>query len=518
MAGKAVKYLVRFIPASLLVLLLAVPLLVLLFQWISITVNTGLSSLLNTAVLSLIGKSFLISGSVAFFATIIGTLCGFLLYKFEFPLKGFFKLTLLIPLLVPPYIFAVAWKDGWQWFFGNTSEVYSVTAVVIVHTLVFFPLAMLITGSAFSQIHKGIEEAGMMTVSFRRMVIKIILPLVRPALTISFLLIFIFSLSDFSVPAFFGTQTFTTEIFTQFSAFYNYQMAISQSILLLLICLVLMMWEARYLSDAPFFSIGTKGSYSKQYEVNKRRMLLHITLFLLLFIAVLLPVFTLILQSFSGKEIEFARALKLIYPTILQSVTLALLGASIISLTGLWVAFMKEKYNFKLPNTLTLITFIIPSTVFGIALIGFFNRPATNFIYASFLIILIGYSSRFTFIAARITGNGLKQIPVSLEEAAAIIGIHPVKKFFKINLPMLLPSLFTSFVLAFVLCLGELGTTIMVYPPGTELMPIKIFTISANATQSLTGSMILINFSVSIGFLMLFYILGKIIFKKYGYV
>jgi ABC-type Fe3+ transport system permease subunit len=68
--------------------------------------------------------------------------------------------------------------------------------------------------------------------------------------------------------------------------------------------------------------------------------------------------------------------------------------------------------------------------------------------------------------------------------------------------------------LAFVLSLGELGTVIMVYPPGTELMPIKLFTISANAPQALTSSITLINFLVSLGFIILFYFSAKLIFKK----
>ena len=80
---------------------------------------------------------------------------------------------------------------------------------------------------------------------------------------------------------------------------------------------------------------------------------------------------------------------------------------------------------------------------------------------------------KFSFIASRIIGNGIKQIPVSFEEAASIVGIRPVNRFFKISLPLLIPSLFAAFVLAFILCLGELGATMMVYPPGMELMPVK---------------------------------------------
>jgi ABC-type Fe3+ transport system permease subunit len=124
---------------------------------------------------------------------------------------------------------------------------------------------------------------------------------------------------------------------------------------------------------------------------------------------------------------------------------------------------------------------------------------------------------RFGFIAARIIGNGIKQVPVSLDEVARIIGISTIKRFFSISIPLLLPSIFTAFVLSFVLCLGELGTTIMIYPPGTELMPVKIFTIGANAPQALTSSMTLISFGVTMFFILVFFLIGKIIFMKFRY-
>jgi len=139
----------------------------------------------------------------------------------------------------------------------------------------------------------------------------------------------------------------------------------------------------------------------------------------------------------------------------------------------------------------------------------------SELIYASSIILLITYVGRFGFISTRIIGNGIKQIPVSLEEAARIIGIPPEKRFFSISIPLLLPSLFTAFVLSFVLCLGELGTTIMIYPPGTELMPVKIFTIAANAPLALTSSMTLISFGVTMFFILVFFLTGKVIFIKF---
>ena len=517
MGGGVTRQITRFVPALVLAVLLRGPILILLVRWLTNADEISLLAFINTGTLLLVGKSLLLSGIVAILASIIGTVCGFLLYRLKFPFRGLYKLLLLLPLLVPPYIFAVAWKDGFQWLFGNTSPINPEVGMIIVHTLVLFPLAMLITGSALSQIHSGFEEAGLLRVPFRRMLIGIVLPLIRPALSISFLLILIISLSDFSVPAFFGVRTFTTEIFTQFSAFYNHQLAISQSILLVLLCLLLLLSENRYLSDAPFFSVHVKGSSTKHYMVRQAKVSLHILLWMLLFVVLVLPLVMLFHQAFSGRQMFFSQAWELLSPTIFQSVKLAFLGALLLSATGLWAAYAKERFRFPHPNTMFLLTFIIPSTVLGVAVINFYNRPATNFIYATLLILLITYVGRFGFIAARIIGNGIKQVPVSLDEVARIIGISPIKRFFSISIPLLLPSMFTAFVLSFVLCLGELGTTIMIYPPGTELMPVKIFTIGANAPLALTSSMTLISFGVTMFFILVFFLIGKIIFMKFRY-
>jgi len=95
------------------------------------------------------------------------------------------------------------------------------------------------------------------------------------------------------------------------------------------------------------------------------------------------------------------------------------------------------------------------------------------------------------------------------------MGITSNKIFLNISLPLLIPSLFTAFVLSFILCLGELGATMMVYPPDTELMTVKTFTISANAPEALTSSMTLVNLGITILLMILFFIAGKCIFKKY---
>ena len=496
---------------------LIAPVVLLIVNWIAGSSEAIRFSFINQSTLFIIGKSLLMASLSALLATFIGGTCSFLLYKLNFAFNHFYKIALILPLLISPYIFAVAWKDGLSLLFGNSASMYSEAGVVFVHTMVFFPLAMIIIGSALSQINASYEEAGLMVVSFNKMLVKIVLPLVKLALNISFLLILIFSLSDFSVPAFFGVQTFTTEIFTQFSAFYNFPLAIGQSVLLLSICLLLMLAEARYLSDSPFFSISLKGSISKKYKVKRNIGWLHFGLLMLLIFALILPVLLLVIQAFSGNGSYFQKAWQMLAPTMLPSLSLAFVASLFITLIGFLIAYSSAILKWNLPNNLMLLAFIIPSNVLGISLISYYNTPYTNFIYGSSLIILLAYFGRFGFIASRILANGFKQIPPALGEAAAVAGIHPVRTFYSVTLPLLTPSLFAAFILSFILCLGELGVVIMVYPPGTELLNIKTFTISANAPLALTSSMTIISLCLMALLIVFFVFAGNAVFKKYRY-
>jgi ABC-type Fe3+ transport system permease subunit len=156
-----------------------------------------------------------------------------------------------------------------------------------------------------------------------------------------------------------------------------------------------------------------------------------------------------------------------------------------------------------------LIIFAIPSTIIGISFIKFYNRPELDFIYSTYAIILIGYVAKSSFISTKLIGNAIRQIPSSFNEVAIISGIPFYRRIQKILIPLIAPSLFASFIISFILNLGELGTTIMLYPPGTEIMPIKVFTIMANAPQALTSSMTLIVFIVTLLMILIFHSLYK---------
>lgn len=450
----------------------------------------------------LILKSGFVAFCVALLSTVFGSILAFLLYKTEIPLKKFFKTVLLIPLFLSPYILAVAWKDFFYLFFNRIDFINSYYGVIIVLSSIFSPFSMLIIGSALSNIDAQLEENALLITGLPKVVLKITLPLIKPALISSFVLVFIFGISEFSVPAYFGVKLYTTEIFTQFSAFYNHSLAILQSFLLVFISILMLLSEKKYIKDAAFLSIGTKGNKAIRYHTPKIRIFGLIFSGLWFLFTVILPFTILFVQSFKNGSNQFIKAVDLLLPTFSDSFGLAFSGAIFTLIFGFTFAYYsvnhpKSKLNNAF-NWFVIAIFAIPSIIFGISLIKFYNRPALDAIYSSSAIIILAYVGKFTFIVQKLIENALRQIPKSLDEAALIQGVKTHNRIIKILLPLLMPSLFSAFIISFIFNFGELGTVIMLYPPGMEIMPVKVYTLMANAPQSLSSSMSLLVFLLNL--------------------
>ncbi len=470
--------------------------------------------LFTTEFLLLLEKSIWVAFASALFSTLSGILLGFILFKTKQHFHPLIKIIILFPLLVSPYVIAVAWRDLFVFLFHGDSFFKGLGGLIFIYTTIFSPLAMLIIGNALGNINASIEESALLIVPRIKVLWKIVLPLIRHAIISSFVLIFIFVLSEFSVPAYFGVKVFTTEIFTQFSAFYNQTFAIIESLVLVLISVLLLFSERKYLSDAPFLSVGDKGNSNKEYDFQAGGIIISLWILIFFF----LPFAALTYNSFASGFTLFAKALILLGTAILNSFSLAFLGAFVVVFSGLLISYYISKSKNALIINISeyslLILFAIPSIILGISLVLFFNKPYFNFIYSSWAIVIIAYAGKFTFLSSKIIGNSLKQIPKSFEEAASVSGVSEGRIFVKVYLPLLSKAIFAAFIIGFVLCFSELGTTILIYPPGLDILSIKIFTLSANSTPALTSAMNFISFFISFLFIFIFSLLSILLNKS----
>jgi len=486
----------------------------------------------NAEKLLLLSKSCLTAAAVAAISTVLGAALAWMISKTDVPFPAFFKLAFLLPLFISPYYFSVAWKDVFS-LLGISNLQGKNWILIFIHTLCFFPLPLIVISSALANINRTVAEAGLLMASKRRVLFSLELPLARHAFFSSFILVFILSVSEVAVATYFLVPSFASDIFIQFAAYYNHEAAIASSLLLVLLCFALLALEYSYLMKAPFLSIGTQGNPVKKYQLKTFRAPSALLLLFLYSIITLLPVLSLGIQAFKAPpELTQVRseiiqtegggqtgyyvlkAFELLKPAIPESLLYAALGAFAICAAGFTFAYFSVRKGNVFFDFILLAVFAVPATVFGIGLIKFYNRPVLDFFYSSFAIIVIAYAGRFTFIASKIISHAIGKIPYSIEEAAMINGAGVSQRFLKILLPLISEGLFAAFIISFIFCLSEVGTTIVVYPPGSSLLPVKIATAMHSTPSELMSAMVFIAMGVTLAVLALLFAAYHLLTKK----
>ncbi len=152
----------------------------------------------------------------------------------------------------------------------------------------------------------------------------------------------------------------------------------------------------------------------------------------------------------------------------------------------------------------------MPPTILGIGLIKLWNRPETNFIYKTFLVIIFGNIARFSAFAVRIVSSNISSIHRNLEEAAALVGRNSIKKTCKILYPLTKKGLAYGWIICFALSIGELETTLLVTPAGEATLPIRIYTLMHYGVNKLMFSLCVILIAIIFVPVVIMFLFGKL--------
>ena len=155
--------------------------------------------------------------------------------------------------------------------------------------------------------------------------------------------------------------------------------------------------------------------------------------------------------------------------------------ASLIALaSGTWAALALRLQPRAAKRVLDAVFFIpsaVPSVSVGLGLLVAFSRPPV-LLNGTTTIVMVAH---FVLISAFTYGNvsaGLARLPADFEQVAESLGARPFYRLRRVTLPLITPYLIAAFSLSFALSMGELGATVMVYPPGWVTMPVGIFSLS----------------------------------------
>jgi 2-aminoethylphosphonate transport system permease protein len=162
---------------------------------------------------------------------------------------------------------------------------------------------------------------------------------------------------------------------------------------------------------------------------------------------------------------------------IVASLVTGLVASLLALVSGAWAALALRGRADRWAGALGLLFFIpsaVPSVSVGLGLlVAFSQKPLL--LNGSTAIVFVAH---YVLISAFAFGNisaGLSRLAPEYEEVASCLGATPAYRLMHVTLPLVAPYLVAAFCLSFALSMGELGATVMVYPPGWVTMPVAIF-------------------------------------------
>lgn len=491
-----VRRLTLIAAAGALALIGLLPVLMMIFRSVmaegSFSLGAYAALLISGRQWTLLQNSLALSSITAVFCTIIGLPLGILLSRTNLPFRHVFTVLFAVPFLVPPYTAAVAWSDLLA--LAGLGQISGISGCVLVLVSTFLPVVVLLIMIFSRSLNPHMEEAGRIVSGMSRVLRFITIPLILPGISLACILVFLLTLGEFGVPNYLRYDVFSVESFVQFSAFYNFEAATAAAVPLAAITLLVLLLEQRVLGERVYQLRPASGAGEQPLiDLGAARWGWAALTCAYCLVFAIGPFVALLVQSASLHT--YATALGLAGESLLRSFLYSAIGATLLALIGLLLGYLVQTRALSLwrgVDLLSLLLFTLPGTVIGIGLVVLWNRPATNLVYGTAGIILLGYIAKYAALTARMSSAAFALIPPSMEEAAQVAGAGWLRRFSKISVPLAHRGLSGSWLVGYIFCFRDLDISMIVYPPGHETLPVRIFTLMANGSPHLIASLCVI--------------------------
>jgi iron(III) transport system permease protein len=472
-------------------------------KYVAAYTDPDFAEILWNTVIFTIGSSLLATG-LALFLAYVNT-------RTDLPFKFIFRIISIIPMMIPHILFAVSWvlllnpNNGilntlFRDIFGMQStlfNIYSLSGMILVEGLLDLPIAYLVIAPAMSSFDVSLEESSKVCgASNLRTMLKVTLPVLRPAILAAAILVIVRSLASFAVPSVIGMPgriyVFSTHIYRSvssgFAADFGLAAAIGMSALAASITLI---YLYRYLTSesGKFVTISSRGFKPTLIKLKNARYPLFVIVGLLSFVLILLPVMVLFYTSMLPYSMSpSARAFSLMswanwidvlkdpvsLLSLKNSLFLGVVGATLGTLLSILVSYVIVKVRTTaagLLESLTFLSFSFPGIVIGVGFMWFFVRTP---LYGTLTALLIGYIATYLPYGVRPISSAFVQIHDHLEESSRVCGATPFQTLRKIVVPLLIPGIVSGWILMASMFFRELTLSVVLSRPGTEVLAVQI--------------------------------------------
>jgi len=459
-------------------------------------------------VVTTIANTLVFAVGTALLTFVLGASIAWLVERSDVPGRNVFHALALVSFAVPGLLTTMAWmlalspNIGWvnavlQHVFGLQRaplDIYTMPGMIWALSSHYFPLAYLLMGPAFRFLDTRLEEAA--TSGGARpweVAVRVTLPLLRPAVFSTLMLLFVRGIESFEVPRLIGlpagVHLMTTEIQSDAGAAVpHFGRAAALGLLLLVLAVIGVYVYRRATRHAEAFATITgKGFRPTRVALGRWRWPAAFAAATMFAIALGFPIATLAWQSLfknvtapsiaalAGATLENYHFV-LTYPTLthafINSGILGVAAATIVCILGFVMAWLAQRalprYGWLL-DALAFAPVAIPGIIIGASvLFAYISAPIP--IYDTLWILLIAYVTMNVPYGMRFAAGGIAQIHRELEDAATVAGAGLLQTFRRVLAPLVAPALIAGWLYVFVLVVRELAASIFLVAPGTQVL------------------------------------------------
>ena len=466
--------------------------------------------LLNSVMMAIVSCIVAVGfgGTVAWFIT-----------RSDIPGKKFLSTIFVFPYIMPSWSIAMFWEN----FFKNSNIVACYNQVGMLESFTglcvpewmlygFFPCAMclgihyapfayLLIGGILRNMDANLEEAATVLKASRFKIIrKITLPIVMPALISTVLLVFSSSISSYTVPSFLNKNGSFPTISTTMRSLFNTASMQGQgfvvAIILLVFSVVILKLNDKFTGKRKSFTtVSGKSGQASLVKLGKGRIPFTAVIMIISVFFAIVPHVSYALESLLEVPGDYS-TISLYYwttsntledrvfgssqgilrnPTIwaalgrslLLSVIVALISGTFGILIGYAAARKRGSRLARWVSNMAFFPYLIPAMSFGAVYLSVAYTNTFSFLRGSLLLLIIVGGIKFLPFASKSGANSMMQLSGEIEEAALIMGVPWWKRMLKVLFPIQKASFISGYLLPFISCMRELSLFVLLATPGS---------------------------------------------------
>ena len=456
--------------------------------------------LLNTVLLS-VGSCIV--------AILFGGVFAFLITRTNLSCRKYLSFIFIFPYIMPQWTLAVVWQNLFNsnavtgTSNGLLTSLFNVQMPLwwckglfpslIVLGMHYAPFAYILIGGIFRNMDANLEEAATIldTPKWKTM-FRITLPMVKPAILSTILLVFGSSMGSYPVPHYLGLATLSTK-YVSMNSKYTGEASIL-AIIMMIFGVAIMLLNQRSLKSRKNYTTvtGKSGQISKINLGRTGRVVIAVILIIITFFTSIFPIISFAFETFlpnpgdysflytgdannlttkwwvtsenvtengmyGQKGILYNNTIWTAFKgTMLVSVSCALIAGTIGTLIGYAVSKNRRSRWANYVNSVAFLPYLMPSIAVGVAFFILFSNQYFN-LFNTYALLIIAGTIKYIPFASRSSLNSMLQLSGEIEEAAVIQDVPWIKRMTRIIIPIQKSSIISGYLLPFMTCLRELS-------------------------------------------------------------